>query len=566
METVKRRRSSRTSTLTRTPSPSPSKRTSASPLKKRDPSPATKRKNLAAVKTISPIGNQSPNPVTKTISTPPFDTPKYTWKQVAQHNTQDDMWVTIDDKVYDVTSWVDKHPGGIEMLRLVAGRDITVAFDNYHPFTKKHYAVLPKYYVADLVPGSYEFPPYKKDSGFYADIKQEVGDYFRDNGIDSKNPWNGLWRMVLVVAVCLGCFYYLFHPSATDLSLALPTALSLPPLLVDAINTVASYDANTHTLTVPLVTSTAYRFLIACLMGICQALPLLHVMHDCSHTAWGHSQSMWYCGGRFFLDFYAGCNMTSWHNQHTIGHHIYTNIFGCDPDLPKEETGDIRRLVSRQLMSEVAKWQHIYLPLLYGLLGISMRISDVSQVYTAQINGPMRVNDHGLLGHMEHIISKACFAYWRIYLPLAVWGADPSAFWVSTAVIELMTGYWLAYNFQVSHISTAADFPLSDKHGDAVQYEWAIAQTLSSVDYSHTSWWTTFCCGALNYQIEHHLLPSVSQYHYPAIAPIVKKVCAKHNVRYNYFEDFYQAFYAHIHYLYVLGHDGKVVPLPTGLH
>lgn len=92
-----------------------------------------------------------------------------------------------------------------------------------------------------------------------------------------------------------------------------------------------------------------------------------------------------------------------------------------------------------------------------------MRISDVSQVFTKHVNGPMRVNEHGYLGHLEHILSKACFFVWRFYIPYAVWNVDMSDLVMYSIVIELMTGYWLAYNFQVSHISTVADFPLNDK-------------------------------------------------------------------------------------------------------
>lgn len=32
-----------------------------------------------------------------------------------------------------------------------------------------------------------------------------------------------------------------------------------------------------------------------------------------------------------------------------IGHHIYTNAFECDPDLPVRQDGDPRRLVPRQV-------------------------------------------------------------------------------------------------------------------------------------------------------------------------------------------------------------------------
>jgi fatty acid desaturase len=95
--------------------------------------------------------------------------------------------------------------------------------------------------------------------------------------------------------------------------------------------------------------------------------------------------------------------------------------------------------------------------------------------------------------------------------------------------------------------------------------EWAVAQTLASVDYSHDSWWTTFCCGALNFQIVHHLLPSVSQYHYPAIAPIIMRVAARHGVKYNCLPNFYEAFYHHVAYLYKLGQSGTPIPLETSL-
>ncbi len=35
------------------------------------------------------------------------------------------------------TGFLDNHPGGKEILLLAAGRDITYAFDSYHPFTDK---------------------------------------------------------------------------------------------------------------------------------------------------------------------------------------------------------------------------------------------------------------------------------------------------------------------------------------------------------------------------------------------------------------------------------------------
>jgi fatty acid desaturase len=78
------------------------------------------------------------------------------------------------------------------------------------------------------------------------------------------------------------------------------------------------------------------------------------------------------------MDWMAGASLTSWHNQHVIGHHIYTNVVGADPDLPLVLEGDIRRVSRIQRWARIYKFQHIYLFVLYGVLGLKFRI----QVYS----------------------------------------------------------------------------------------------------------------------------------------------------------------------------------------
>jgi len=34
-----------------------------------------------------------------------------------------------------VSSFVDRHPGGVEQILIGAGRDITQLFESYHPFS-----------------------------------------------------------------------------------------------------------------------------------------------------------------------------------------------------------------------------------------------------------------------------------------------------------------------------------------------------------------------------------------------------------------------------------------------
>ncbi|KAK6944909.1 Cytochrome b5-like heme/steroid binding domain [Dillenia turbinata] len=51
----------------------------------------------------------------------------YTKAEVSLHNKRTDCWVIIKDKVYDVSSYVEEHPGGDAILRN-AGDDSTEGF------------------------------------------------------------------------------------------------------------------------------------------------------------------------------------------------------------------------------------------------------------------------------------------------------------------------------------------------------------------------------------------------------------------------------------------------------
>ncbi|GAA5911500.1 hypothetical protein JCM6882_000519 [Rhodosporidiobolus microsporus] len=52
--------------------------------------------------------------------------------EVAKHNKEDDLWLIIDSAVYDLSRFVDLHPGGAHVLLQVAGKDATDAFFGMH--------------------------------------------------------------------------------------------------------------------------------------------------------------------------------------------------------------------------------------------------------------------------------------------------------------------------------------------------------------------------------------------------------------------------------------------------
>ena len=51
--------------------------------------------------------------------------PVYSLDEVAKHNKDGDLWVVYKDKVLDLTTWANRHPGGKQVLIAAAGTDAT---------------------------------------------------------------------------------------------------------------------------------------------------------------------------------------------------------------------------------------------------------------------------------------------------------------------------------------------------------------------------------------------------------------------------------------------------------
>ncbi|KAJ5111116.1 acyl-CoA dehydrogenase [Penicillium argentinense] len=56
----------------------------------------------------------------------------YSLEDVASHNQENSLWVIIDDKIFDLTSYLDDHPGGKKVLLSVGGQDATKKYHKYH--------------------------------------------------------------------------------------------------------------------------------------------------------------------------------------------------------------------------------------------------------------------------------------------------------------------------------------------------------------------------------------------------------------------------------------------------
>ncbi|KAI9738768.1 MAG: hypothetical protein M1834_008275 [Cirrosporium novae-zelandiae] len=66
-----------------------------------------------------------------TSSSTPLKT--LTPSEISTHtSTTSDIWLIIDNSVYDVTSFLSEHPGGPKILKRVNGKDATKQFWKYH--------------------------------------------------------------------------------------------------------------------------------------------------------------------------------------------------------------------------------------------------------------------------------------------------------------------------------------------------------------------------------------------------------------------------------------------------
>merc|ERR1719428_233017 len=83
-------------------------------------------------------------------------------------------------------------------------------------------------------------------------------------------------------------------------------------------------------------------------------------------------------------------------------------------------------------------------------------------------------------------------------------------------------------------------------------------QALTAYDHSARSRVVGFLTGGLNTQSIHHVLPSISLCHYPALYPKFREICLKHDCLPAESSHMHQAVASHLAYVYSLGKDGVV--------
>ncbi|XP_051113519.1 cytochrome b5-like [Andrographis paniculata] len=89
----------------------------------------------------------------------------FTMQEVSQHTSREDCWLLIDGKVYDVTKFLEDHPGGDEVLLASTGKDATDDFEDIgHSDSAK--ASMEEFYIGDInassIPSKKSYVPPKQ--------------------------------------------------------------------------------------------------------------------------------------------------------------------------------------------------------------------------------------------------------------------------------------------------------------------------------------------------------------------------------------------------------------------
>jgi cytochrome b involved in lipid metabolism len=123
----------------------------------------------------------------------------------------------IHGKGYDLSDFVERHPGGIEAILLGKGRDCTAMVESYHAFSTQHWRVLEKYRVQQH-PSEKETGPHSKfntcddnhqqEDFFYKILKERVTATLKEKGIDPVHDRGASTQRILYYCLVFALWIY----------------------------------------------------------------------------------------------------------------------------------------------------------------------------------------------------------------------------------------------------------------------------------------------------------------------------------------------------------------------
>jgi linoleoyl-CoA desaturase len=298
---------------------------------------------------------------------------------------------------------------------------------------------------------------------------------------------------------------------------------------------------------------------ILCLVGLVVGamLTAFCVQHDANHGSY-FKQRRWNHLVGWSTDSLLGFSSYAWRVKHNVAHHTYTNVDGFDDDATQVP---LARFAPSQPARPWYRFQQYYIWPMYTLMGLRWQtVGDLAafkrgSVGESSLKAPRGWNLVGVFA------GKAFFITWAIVIPLLVypWWAVLGAYVGFTMITSLI----MATTFQLAHCVEEASFASADEMRSERRI-WAVHEVETTVDFCPRNPVLTWMLGGLNFQIEHHLFPKVPHTHYPKIAEIVRRNCAKHGVRYSFHPSLGRALRSHFLHLKTMGQLGLPAEIEMG--
>ncbi|KAH8648439.1 fatty acid desaturase-domain-containing protein [Xylariales sp. PMI_506] len=429
----------------------------------------------------------------------------FTIEEVHAANTPEKAWVAIRGHVYDITKLADKHPGGRDMLLLATGRDATSMYESMH--TDKNTKVLSKYKIGKLQ--SSDVPQFAQKSEFSRTLEDRVLKYFKDRNIDPRHA-PGMLGIYAFLSIMFGVSFL---------------GMFAPHLITNVVGDKAGF---------------ILPWVAAAVNGWVSAMMGFYHCHDGCHGAFSRSPAVWSVLRRSY-ECFTGLSTLVWIHQHGLGHHPFTNVVGFDPDITLEEV----RIHESQPWWSLYRWQKYYWLPLYSQVVLSRKLTEWKVlIFDGQFKD-IAINPITTSEKIWAALTFSIYVAQHFLVPVFYFQVPIVRLLVLHAISDIVWSYYLTMIFLASHINDEVAWPQPDADGQ-IKEDWAKLQVEASLDFAHGDPITTFMCGSLNYQTVHHLFPYVCQWHYAALAPIVKQTCKEHGVRYNLKKDWWGMMMAHV--------------------
>ncbi len=346
-----------------------------------------------------------------------------------------------------------------------------------------------------------------KETEFARELKKRVRDYFKDNNI-SRHGGSAMYFKSLVM---LSLY---FTPFVLILTLDLQPWVAL---------------------------------ILVVLMGVGEAGIGMSVMHDAAHGA--YSNKAWVNKLAASSMFLLGSNTINWKIQHNVSHHTYTNIYNYDPDI---STKAGIRLCEHAPLKKYMRFQQYYAFLLYGFMTVAKLFGEINTLIGYNKEGrTQQMGANPKIELLKLILTKIIYLSIFISLPLLFTDYSIWQILLGFFVMHLVAGIIMSTIFQMAHVVVGVYQPLPED--GTIRCDRLVHQLKASSDFGKKSGILSWYIGGLDFQVEHHLFPTVCHIHYAALAPIVEDTAAEFGITYNSNRTFVHALISHFKRLRELG-------------